>query len=48
MLVDFRPHSKLSGTSPLDLMTSLAPVVEALRGAATDLGKVRLVCDWVQ
>ncbi|MEO3887316.1 hypothetical protein [Nonomuraea sp. B5E05] len=47
MLVDFRPHAKLSGTSPLDLMTSLAPVVEALR-EVTDLGKVRLVCDWVQ
>ncbi|TDC10073.1 hypothetical protein E1267_05485 [Nonomuraea longispora] len=48
MLVDFRPHAKLSGTSPLDLMTSLAPVVEALREVSTDLGKVRLVCDWVQ
>lgn len=48
MLVDFRPHSRLSGTSPLDLMTSLTPVVEALREVPTDLGKVRLVCDWVQ
>ncbi|MER6825088.1 hypothetical protein ABT352_03775 [Streptosporangium sp. NPDC000563] len=48
MLVDFRPHSKLSGTSSLDLMTSLAPVVEALREGSTDLDKVRFVCDWVQ
>ncbi|WP_219469106.1 hypothetical protein [Nonomuraea rhizosphaerae] len=29
-------------------MTSLAPVVEALRDTSADLGKVRLVCDWVQ
>ncbi len=48
MLVDFRPHSQTSGTSPLDLMTSLAPVIEALQEVSMDLGKVRLVSDWVQ
>ncbi|WP_169948174.1 hypothetical protein [Microbispora sp. H11081] len=48
MLVDFRPHSKLNDPTPLDLTTSLAPVVGALREVSTDLGKVRLVCDWIQ
>jgi len=48
MLVDFRPHARLRGTDPLDITTALAPVVDALRDDSADLGKVRLVCDWVQ
>ncbi|MFC6084104.1 hypothetical protein [Sphaerisporangium aureirubrum] len=47
MLVDLRPHSRLNG-KPLEFLTSLAAVVEALEEGAEDLGKVRLVCDWVQ
>ncbi|MFC7659145.1 hypothetical protein ACFQV8_26065 [Pseudonocardia benzenivorans] len=48
MLVDFRPHSRLRGTTPIDITTALVPVVEALSEDSTDLSKVRLVCDWVQ
>lgn len=48
MLVDFRPHSRLRGTKPLDITTALVPVVEALSEDSADLSKVRLVCDWVQ
>ncbi|GAY11930.1 hypothetical protein [Pseudonocardia sp. N23] len=48
MLVDFRPHSRLRGTTPIDITTALVPVVEALSEGSTDLSKVRLVCDWVQ
>lgn len=48
MLVDFRPHSRLRGTKPVDITTALVPVVEALRDGSADLAKVRLVCDWVQ
>lgn len=48
MLVDFRPHTRLRGTAPVDLTTSLVPVVEALGEAAVDLAKVRVVSDWVQ
>lgn len=48
MLVDFRPHARLRGPDPLDLTAALAPVVAALREDSADLGKVRLVCDWVQ
>lgn len=54
MLVDFRPHSRLRGTTPIDITTALVPVVEALSedpgsgDEPVDLSKVRLVCDWVQ
>jgi hypothetical protein len=48
MLVDFRPHTRLRGTSPVDLTTSVVPVVEALTEGAVDLAKVRVVADWVQ
>ncbi|OLS99577.1 hypothetical protein BJF90_08865 [Pseudonocardia sp. CNS-004] len=48
MLVDFRPHTRLRGTAPVDLTTSLVPVVEALGEGAVDLAKVRVVSDWVQ
>lgn len=49
MLVDFRPHTRLriSGT-PVSVGDSLGPVVEALGESATDLSRVRVVCDWVQ
>ena len=48
MLVDFRPHARLRGPDPLDITTSVAPVVAALSEDSADLSKVRLVCDWVQ
>lgn len=48
MLIDFRPHSRLRSTDPVDLAGSLAPVVSALHDGAADLDRVRVVCDWVQ
>lgn len=48
MLVDFRPHTRLRGKQPVDLTTSLVPVVEALGEGAVDLARVRVVSDWVQ
>jgi hypothetical protein len=48
VLVDFRPHGRLRGKQPVDLTTSVVPVVEALSEGAADLARVRIVCDWVQ
>jgi hypothetical protein len=48
MLVDFRPHTRLRGAQPVDLVKSVVPVVEALGEGAVDLAKVRVVSDWVQ
>lgn len=48
MIIDFRPHGRLLGEAPLDITKSVTPVVEALSGEAVDLGRLRLVCDWVQ
>jgi len=48
MLVDFRPHTRLRGERPLEMASTVDPVVEALREDAADLATVRLVCDWVQ
>ena len=51
MLVEVRPHGRLRGAGsnkPVDLSTSLVPVVEALSEGSANLAKVRVVCDWVQ
>lgn len=48
MLVEFRPHTRLRGERPADLGASVLPVVNAVSGSEADLGKVRVVCDWVQ
>ncbi|MFD0854881.1 SAM-dependent methyltransferase, partial [Actinomadura adrarensis] len=48
MIVDFRPHARLRGRKPLDIGTSVTPVLEALRDDDADLGRVRVVYDWVQ
>ncbi|MDQ7904860.1 hypothetical protein RB614_10045 [Phytohabitans sp. ZYX-F-186] len=48
MLIDFRPHARLRSDKPVDLAASVAPVVSALAGSEWDLGRVRVVCDWVQ
>ncbi|GAA4556556.1 hypothetical protein [Pseudonocardia xishanensis] len=48
MLVDFRPHTRLRGSRPVDIGASVVPVLEALSEGAVDLDKVRLVADWVQ
>ena len=49
MLVDFRPHARLSSpTTPVTIDESLGPVVGALGESGTDLSRVRVVCDWVQ
>lgn len=36
------------GETPIDLTSSVAPVVQALTEDAADLDRLRLVCDWVQ
>ncbi|BCB90972.1 hypothetical protein [Phytohabitans suffuscus] len=48
MLIDFRPHARLRSDPPVDLAAAVAPVVSALAGSTWDLGRVRVVCDWVQ
>ena len=48
MLVDFRPHARLRSRTPITVGDSLGPVVDALCESATDLSRVRVVCDWVQ
>lgn len=48
MLVDFRPHTRLRGSRPVDIRTSVVPVLEALSDGPLDLGRVRVVADWVQ
>ena len=53
MLVDFRPHARLLGASPVSLATSVSPVLEALAESAAgpdsaDLSRVRVICDWIQ
>lgn len=48
MLVDFRPHSRLRGSSALRFADAVGPVVDALSAAAADLDRARVVCDWVQ
>jgi hypothetical protein len=48
MLVDLRPHARLRGKTPVDLTTSVTPVLEALGEDDADLDRVRVVCDWVQ
>lgn len=48
MLLDFRPHTRLRGQAPLDLASSVDPVLAAQREDSADLARVRVVCDWVQ
>jgi hypothetical protein len=48
VIVDFRPHARLRGKTPLDITRSVTPVMEALSEDTADLGRVRLVYDWVQ
>ena len=52
MLIEFRPHARLRGTSPVDFAASVTPVVDALAEAGDagydDLGRARVTCDWVQ
>ena len=48
MRIDVRPVSRLRGQGPVDLMGTLAPVIEALQASDADLSRVRVVCDWIQ
>jgi hypothetical protein len=48
MLIDFRPHARLRGKNPVDIATSVHPVLDALAEDSPDLGGIRVVCDWVQ
>jgi len=48
MRIDVRPVSKLRGQDPVDLISALTPVIEALRASSADLSRVRVVCDWIQ
>jgi hypothetical protein len=52
MLIDFRPDTRLRAANPVDLVTSVLPVVDALAEAGdagfADLSRARVTCDWVQ
>ena len=48
MLIDFRPHARLRGRHPVDVGAVVSPVIDALARDQADLGRVRIVCDWVQ
>ena len=48
MLIDFRPHARLRGSHPVDVGSVISPVIDALARDQADLGRVRIVCDWVQ
>ena len=46
--IDVRAADRLRAKTPLDLAPVLAAVTEAVRDSQLDLGKLRVVCDWVQ
>jgi hypothetical protein len=46
--IDVRAADRLRAKTPLDLAPVLAAVTEAARDSEIDLGKLRVVCDWVQ
>jgi hypothetical protein len=48
MLIDFRPHARLRGKSPIEFADCVVPVVQALGDGPVDLDRARIVCDWVQ
>jgi methionine synthase II (cobalamin-independent) len=48
VLVDFRPLGKLRGNKPVDVITTIGPVVDALAEDSVNLSRVRVVRDWVQ
>jgi hypothetical protein len=48
MLIDFRPHARLRGKNAADFGATVIPVLDALAAGQEDLGRVRVVCDWVQ
>jgi hypothetical protein len=46
--IDVRAADRLRAKTPLDLAPILAAMTEAARDSELDLGKLRVVCDWVQ
>ncbi|HLG10226.1 MAG TPA: class I SAM-dependent methyltransferase [Dehalococcoidia bacterium] len=48
MQIDVRAADRLRAKTPLDLAPVLAAITEAARDSELDLGKLRVVCDWVQ
>lgn len=49
MLIEVRPVRRLRGDQPVDLVSALAPVIDALVADETvDLSGLRLVGDWIQ
>jgi hypothetical protein len=46
--IDVRAADRLRAKTPLDLAPVLSAVTEAVRDSELDLGKLRVVCDWVQ
>jgi len=46
--IDVRAADRLRAKTPLDLAPVLAAITEAARDSELDLGKLRVVCDWVQ
>jgi hypothetical protein len=46
--IDVRPVAKLRGRSPVSVAPALGPVLDALSSSSLDLGRVNVVCDWIQ
>jgi hypothetical protein len=46
--IDVRPVAKLRGERPVNVAAVLSPVLGALSASDVDLGRVGIVCDWIQ
>jgi len=46
--IDVRPVAKLRGRNPVSVSPALGPVLDALSSSSLDLGRVNVVCDWIQ
>jgi hypothetical protein len=46
--IDVRPVAKLRGRSPISVAPALSQILDALTSSSLDLGKVGVVCDWIQ
>jgi hypothetical protein len=48
MHIDIRPVARLRGPDPVDVPAALGPLFAALGDGPADLGRLRVVCDWIQ